>query len=60
MSDQLTKEFLRDTDNLAWDPPAKDIRASCYFNPETVEIALPSSATEYIESDRVENLSDWV
>ena len=60
MTDNLAREMTEDPENRIWDPPEKDIRASCYFKPETVEIALPRSPTGYIESDRVENLSDWV
>ena len=55
---ELNREFVEDADNRIWEPPEKDIVASCYFKPESVEITLPKSPTAYIEADGAYNLSD--
>ena len=55
---ELNREFVEDEDNRIWNPPEKNIVASCYFKPDTVEIGLPKSPTAYIEADGAYNLSD--
>ena len=55
---ELNREFVEDEDNRIWNPPEKNIVASCYFKPDTVEISLPKSPTAYIEAEGAYNLSD--
>ena len=55
---ELNREFVQDEDNRIWNPPEKNIVASYYSKPNTVEISLPKSPTAYIEADDAYNLSD--
>jgi hypothetical protein len=55
---ELNREFVTDPDNQVWEPPEKNIVASCYMKPESVEISLPKSPTGYLEAEEAINLSD--
>ena len=55
---ELNREFVEDEDNRIWNPPEKNIVASCYFKPESVEINLPKSPTAWVEAQEVLSLED--